>query len=109
MKIVDISLRYMIDVVATCIVLHNMCIIGNDKFDIKWIKEAERELNRHIDNSLLRQKLRVELAAIDEIRNINIIENSARRIEEVDKDTKNFLIKKMRKMKIYCWKLQKCI
>ena len=44
----------------------------------------------------------VDLAAIGEIRNISVIENNARKIEEVDKDTENFLIKRMRNMKIYC-------
>ncbi len=34
----DISLRHIADAVATCIILHNMCIIGKEKFDIKWIE-----------------------------------------------------------------------
>ena len=38
----DISLRYMTNIVATCIVVHNMCTIGRKKFDIEWIEEAER-------------------------------------------------------------------
>ena len=38
--------------------------------------------------------MRVELATMSEIRNISIIKNNAGRIEEVDKDNKNFLIKK---------------
>ena len=37
----DISLRHMIDVVATCITLHNMCTIKKDKFDIEWIKKLK--------------------------------------------------------------------
>ena len=86
----------MTNVVATCIVLHNMCTIENDKFDIEWIEEAEREFNRRIYNRLLRegQEMRAELAAIGEIRSINNTENSGRRLEEIDKDTEIFLIKK---------------
>ena len=45
----------MADIVATCIVIHNMCTIGKHKFDIEWIEEADRELNRHINNRLLRE------------------------------------------------------
>ena len=103
MRRFDIPLRHMADVVATCIILHNMCTIGKDKFDIEWIEEAERELNRRIENRSLRegQEMRVELAAIGEVRNISIIENETRRAEVVDRDTEIFLIKKMKKMKIY--------
>ena len=35
MRRANISLPHMTHVVATCIVLHNMCIIGNNKFDIE--------------------------------------------------------------------------
>ena len=35
MRRTDILLRHMTDVVATCIVLRNMCTIGKNKFDIK--------------------------------------------------------------------------
>ena len=55
MRRTDIPLRHMTDVVATCIVLRNMCTIGKNKFDIKWVEEAEKKLNRHIDNILLRK------------------------------------------------------
>ena len=99
----DIPLRHMAGVIATCFTLHNMCTIGKDKFDTDWIEEAERELNRRIENVSLRegQKLRVESAAIGEVRNISITKNDTRRAEVVDRDTEIFLIKKMEKMKIY--------
>ena len=48
LRISDIPLRHMADVIATCITLHNMCTIGKDKFDTDWIEEAERELSRCI-------------------------------------------------------------
>jgi hypothetical protein len=62
----DITLRYMTDVVSTCIVLHNMCTIKNDKFNMKLIEEAKRELDRRIDSRILRegQEMRAELAAL---------------------------------------------
>ena len=64
----------MTNVVATYIVLHNMCTIGKDNFDIEWLKEVERKLSRRIDNKTLikRQEMRVEIAAIGEVRNISI-------------------------------------
>ena len=70
MRRANIPLRHIADVIATCIILHNMCTIGNDKFDIEWIEKVERELNRCINSKLLRkwQEIRVELAAIDEIK-----------------------------------------
>ena len=34
---------------------HDICNIGKDKFDIEWIEEVEIELNRCIDNRLLRE------------------------------------------------------
>ena len=54
MKRIDISLQHMADVVVTCIILHNMCIIENNKFDIEWIEETKRELNRRINSRLSR-------------------------------------------------------
>ena len=56
----DISLRHMTDIVATCIILHNICTIRKDKFDIEWIEEAERELNRRIHNRIIERKTRNE-------------------------------------------------
>ena len=41
MKRGDIPLRHMTNVVAICIVLHNMCTIEKGKFDKEWIEEAE--------------------------------------------------------------------
>jgi hypothetical protein len=39
----DVPLRSVADIVSTCIVLHNLCIITKDKFDSIWIEEAEAE------------------------------------------------------------------
>jgi hypothetical protein len=95
MRRADIPLRYMADVVCTCIILHNMCTIGKNKFDMEWIEEAERELCRRINSRILRegQEMRAELAALGEVKNISNIENSGRRAKDLDKDTEFFLIK----------------
>jgi hypothetical protein len=41
-KRVDVPLRSMANIVSTCIVLYNLCIITKDKFDSIWIEEAGR-------------------------------------------------------------------
>ena len=56
MRGVDIPLQYMTNVVSTCIALHNMCTIENDKSDMEWIEEGKREFDRRIDNILFRYK-----------------------------------------------------
>ena len=68
---------------------------------MEWIEEVDRELNKHIDNILLRQwqKMRAQLVAIGEVKNISLTKNSAWRTEEVDKDIGIFLIKKWKKWK----------
>lgn len=42
LKRIDMPLRHVLDVVAACICLHNLCIIHKDKFDEEWTQEAER-------------------------------------------------------------------
>jgi hypothetical protein len=39
-KRVDVPLRLVADIVSTCIVLYNLCIITKDMFDSNWIEEA---------------------------------------------------------------------
>lgn len=50
MKNVDKLVHHMAHVVATCILIHNLYIIGNDSFDIDQIEEIERKLKRQIEN-----------------------------------------------------------
>jgi hypothetical protein len=42
-KRVDIPLCHMLDMVTTCICLHNMCIVNLDSFDMDWALEAQRK------------------------------------------------------------------
>ena len=46
LKIVDMPLRHVQNLVTTCICLHNLCIIHKDKFDLDWAKEGERLMQR---------------------------------------------------------------
>jgi hypothetical protein len=43
LKRIDIPLRHMMDLVKTCICLHNMCIANLDGFNMDWALEAQKE------------------------------------------------------------------
>jgi hypothetical protein len=53
-KRADVPLRSMADIVSTCIVLHNLCIIMKDKFYSNWIEEAEAELKKRVDDGTVK-------------------------------------------------------
>ena len=69
-KKTDVSLQSMTDIVSTCIVLHNLCIITKDKFDAIWLEEAEVELHKRVEEGTLNggQVLRGEQISIDEVK-----------------------------------------
>ena len=41
MKQADISFRNMPNIIATCIVLHNICIVNNLKIEENWIAKTK--------------------------------------------------------------------
>ena len=55
MKQSEISLKNMSDIVATCIVLHNLCIMNNKGIKEDWIVEAKNKLTRKIIEEELRE------------------------------------------------------
>jgi hypothetical protein len=55
MKRCDVPLRSVPDLVATCIVLHNLCIIMKHGFNKSWISEAEEQLQRKIEIGALNE------------------------------------------------------
>ena len=69
MKRCDVPLRSVTDLIATCIILHNLCITMNDGFNENWILEADEQLQRKIKITTLkeRQELRCERASIYEV------------------------------------------
>ena len=71
MKKCDVPLRSVPDLVATCIVLHNLCITMNDGLNVNRISEAEEQLQRKTEIAALKegQKLRCERASIHEVKN----------------------------------------
>ena len=42
MKKNEVLLRNMPDIVATCIMLHNLCIVNNEGVEEEWIFEAKK-------------------------------------------------------------------
>lgn len=44
MNQLEISLRNMPNIIATCIVLHNLCIVINESIEEEWIIEAKNKL-----------------------------------------------------------------
>jgi hypothetical protein len=45
----------MVDIVSTCIVLHNICTIGKDGLNRKWIEEVKIEFQKQINTRALRE------------------------------------------------------
>jgi hypothetical protein len=99
-KRADVLLRSMADIVSTCIVLHNLCIITKDKFDSIWNEEVEAELKKRVDDGTVKggQVLRGEWTSIDEVKT-QILKYDIKRtiqnyeIEEADAEVEAFLIK----------------
>ena len=44
LKRIDIPLDNVPDIVTACICLHNLCLIHNDGFDMRWAKQAEEKI-----------------------------------------------------------------
>ncbi|MCO5560793.1 hypothetical protein L7F22_014413 [Adiantum nelumboides] len=44
LKRCDTDLRHVPDVVAACLVLHNMCLVHGDSFLTDWVRKAEQDL-----------------------------------------------------------------
>ena len=70
MKRCEVPLRNMPDIVATCVVLHNLCIVNKEGIEEDWIVEAENKLSRRIGDGEIREgsELRGERAGIAEVK-----------------------------------------
>jgi hypothetical protein len=55
MKQMDYSLCFIMDVVSTCIILHNICILSKDAFDRTWIENVEKQLQSQLMQGELRK------------------------------------------------------
>ena len=52
LKRIDMPLRHVPNLVITCICLHNLCIIHQNKFDDEWTKEGEKIMHMDSTNQL---------------------------------------------------------
>ena len=66
----QVPLINMSDIVAICIVLHNICIINNEGIEEDWIIEVESKLARIINEGDVREdsELRGEIIVITKVR-----------------------------------------
>lgn len=100
MKRSEVPLRNMPDIVATCIVLHNICIVNNEGIEEDWIIEAENKLSRRISEGEVGEgsELRGERAGIAEVRRrILAREDMPIADEENDEETNLFLLRENEK------------
>jgi len=100
MKRSEIPLKNMPDIVATCIVLHNLCIVNNEGIEEDWIVEAESKLARRMIEGEIREgsELRGERAGIAEVRRRILANEDVPIADEVnDEETEIFLLKENEK------------
>ena len=100
MKRPEVPLKNMPDIVASCIVLHNICIVNNEGIEEDWIIEAESKLARRIIEGDIREgsELRGERAGLAEVRRrILAREDVPIADEENDAETDLFLLKENEK------------
>jgi hypothetical protein len=93
-------LKNMPDIVATCIVLHNLCIVNNEGIEEDWIVEAESKLARRMIEGEIREgsELRGERAGIAEVRRRILANEDVPIADEVnDEETEIFLLKENEK------------
>ncbi|MCO5547014.1 hypothetical protein L7F22_000454 [Adiantum nelumboides] len=65
------NLRFVPDVVAACLVLHDICICQGESFDMEWVREAKLELTR---SCLAKEARRSAATSIMEIHAIRQVE-----------------------------------
>ena len=70
MKQCEVSLQNMPDIVATCVVLHNLCIMNKECIEEDWIVEAKIKLSRKIGEGEIREgsELRGKRAGLAEVK-----------------------------------------
>ena len=99
------------DIVAVCIVLHNICIINNEGIKEYWIIEVESKLARRIIEGEVREgsELRGERIGITEVqRKIIVREDVPIADEDNDAETTLFLLRENEKLMTFCRKLYRC-
>ena len=92
MKRCEVHLWNMPDIIATCVVLHKLCIMNKEGIEEDWIMEAENKLSRKISEEKIREgsELWGESARIVEVKRKMLATENASIADEVnDEETKN--------------------
>ena len=100
MKRPEVSLKNMHDIVASCIILHNICIVNNKGIEEDWIIEAESKLARRIieDEICEGSELRGKIAEIVKVRRMILAREDVPIVdEENNAETYLFLSKENEK------------
>ena len=86
MKRCKMSLQNIPDIIATCVVLHNLCIVNKEDIEEYWIVETENKLNRRIGEGEIREgcELRGERAGIAELKRRVLVTKDALIINEIN-------------------------
>ena len=93
LKRVDVHLKNVPDVVSTCLVLHNMCIIFGDSFwKSEWMREATDEVHnglaiRRVRDVSMHERLAVANLALHSLAGID--DNSRETLEDIKQDAAN--------------------
>ena len=105
-----VCLRNMPDIVATCIVLHNLCIVNKEDIDEDWILETKNKLSRRIGEGEILEgsELRDERAEIAEMKR-GILGNEDTSIQDEinDEEIEIFILKENEKTNDLLWKITK--
>ena len=94
------------DIVAACIVLHNICIVNNKGIEEDWIIEAESKLARRIIESEICEgsELRGERVGIVEVRKMILAREDVLIADEKnDAETYSFLLRENEKVNDLLW------
>ena len=96
MKRCEILLQNMPDIVATCVVLHNLYIVKKEGIEEDWIVEAENILNRRIGEGEIREgsELQGERVGIAELERRMLGTEDAPIADEVNNKETYFFIKR---------------
>ena len=90
LKRIDVHLKNVPDLVTTCLVLHNMCIVFGDTFwKQKWLREAQEDVHNglaipYIPGSSMRERLAVANLALHSLAGID--DNSRETLEFIKQE-----------------------
>ena len=90
LKRIDVHLKNVPDLVVTCLVLHNMCIVFRDNFwKQEWLRETTDDVNNglamgNVSGSLMRKRLAVANLALHSLAGID--ENSRETLEFIKQE-----------------------